>query len=177
MDPILILIACALMAWLFAGAAWGKFQSPLRMKGIIDNYQVLPFKVSTRFVIILASIELLIALAVLLPVSRQWGALMAAVLLVGYGGAVAVNLLRGRTDFDCGCSGPAARHSLGSVGTPLLWRNTALVLVAGLAMAPLAARPLQWIDYVVVMLAAAFFILMYQVVENLLANHQQLIKL
>lgn len=174
MDPIYILIACALMAWLFAAASWHKFQSPVAMAAIIDNYRVLPFNATSTMVIVLAGFEAAIALAVLLPTSRQWGALAAGVMLLTYTAAIAVNLLRGRTDFDCGCSGPAGRKT---ITAPLMLRNVLLVLIAAVAMSPLAARPLQWVDYIVVMLATTFFILIYQVIDKLLANRQLLARL
>lgn len=174
MDTVPIFIACSVTAWLFASAAWTKLRAPLRMAGVIDNYRLLPFYASQALVRLLAGIELITAFAVLLPSTRQWGAVAAAILLMIYAGAIAINLVRGRTDIDCGCTSTKERKI---IGPSLLWRNAVLIVIACIAALPLAERPLAGLDYLVAILTTAFIIVLYQIVERLLVNHQQLAKL
>ena len=72
---------------------------------------------------------------------KELPALAAAVLLTVYSCAIAINLLRGRRDLDCGCGGPPQRLHPGLVG-----RNLALVAMGLLACAPVNTRQLGWLD-------------------------------
>lgn len=84
------------------------------------------------------------AAAILFTPSAGFGA---AVLLLLYGAAISVNLVRGRNEIDCGCglSGTSTELSVALVA-----RNLALAAVALAATMPAGSRPLTWIDGVTV---------------------------
>jgi hypothetical protein len=83
-----------------------------------------------------------VAISLLLPLYR-WAALGAVALLVLYSVAIAINLVRGRREIDCGCFGPAARVPLSG---GLVARNALLIGAAALVSLPVGARPLVWVD-------------------------------
>ena len=83
-----------------------------------------------------------------------------------YGGAIAVNLVRGRRHVACGCLGPAAEQPLHA---GLLVRNTLLVVAAVAAAMPVTARPLSGLDGFTVVVAVATLALLYLGADGLMA--------
>jgi len=78
-----------------------------------------------------------------LPATRSRGAMLAAVVLVVYAAALALNLRRGRNRIDCGCLG------FGQADRIAWWmvaRNLALTALALLAAFPVSSRALVALD-------------------------------
>ena len=91
---------------LFLAAAWHKLRDPRAFQAVLERYELVPAAIVRPVAWGVIATEIYLALRV--PFS--WRAnLAAAALLLVYGLAIATNLLRGRTDLDCGCTGPAAR--------------------------------------------------------------------
>jgi hypothetical protein len=88
-------------------------------------------------------------------------------LLLLYSAAIGINVYRGRTGIDCGCSGPAGRVP---VSGALIVRNGVLLVVAGLAALPTTARVLQAIDGLTIAAAVITFALLYAGADTALAN-------
>jgi hypothetical protein len=87
-----------------------------------------------------AAIEAVAAIALVMAPTRPIGALLAALLWLGYGAALLSSLRRGDAAFDCGCSFTAQRKP---VDRFTVARPFALMIVAGLvAVAPEAPAPL-----------------------------------
>ena len=85
-------------------------------------------------------------------------------LLLGYAGAIALNLHRGRRDIACGCGGPDQRRPIaGWMG----WRNLVLALLLGIAIWPWSDRAMTWMDGVTIAFGLAAAIVVYLCVDRL----------
>lgn len=174
MDPISVLLAALFLAWLFVTAGWHKLRDPIYYAGIIEAYRLPLLRGSKGVAVVIGGVELIIAAALLVPSSRPAAAMVAACLLALYGVAIGINILRGKTDIDCGCSGPLGKQPISGW---LLWRNGVLVLMAFCAGASMSVRSLGWLDWVVILMGSLSAVLLYQVGERLLSNSHLLIKL
>jgi hypothetical protein len=102
--------------------------------------------------------------------AAPWAGLAACGLLLLYGLAIGINLLRGRSEIDCGCLGPAGRQSLSSW---LLARNSLLALGAALSSLPLSDRSLHAIDGATLFGGLITLVLLFHAVDLLAANHSR----
>lgn len=173
-DPILVITCALVVAVILASGATHKVRAPARFTRQLEDYLLLP-QVTLKLVARgLPLLEFGVAFALLLPASRPIAALLAAALLALYAAAISINLWRGRTDIDCGCSGPDQAQPLRPA---LLVRNgllAALALAAGIAP---QARDLGLFDGFVVIAASGVALLIYAASEGLLANAPRLLKL
>ena len=71
--------------------------------GIISGYRLIPISLvwSAAALVIFAEFLAIISLLLMLPFLKY----LAAVMLVGYAIAIQINVVRGRTEIDCGCGG------------------------------------------------------------------------
>ena len=173
-DPIFIIASALAIAVLLASAATHKVGAPARFARQLADYQLLPDSLVRPVARLVPLLELAIAFALLLPVSRGWAALSAASLLALYAAAIGINLWRGRRDIDCGCAGPDQAQPLRPV---LLLRNSVLVVLALLASVAPIARDMTVFDGFVTVAAAAVALLIYAAADGLLANSPLLLKL
>jgi hypothetical protein len=116
---------------LWSAAAWHKLQDRAGFTRALAGYELLSpplFRLAGQM---LPLLEALLAVCLLVPASRAPAALASAILLVTYGAAMAVNLVRGKADIDCGCAG-----SEGQVISWWLVSRNALLCCASLALLP-----------------------------------------
>jgi len=172
-DPIFIIASAIAIAVLLASAATHKVRAPARFARQLADYQLLPDSLVRPVARLIPLLELAIAFALLVPVSRGWAALSAAGLLALYAAAIGINLWRGRRDIDCGCAGPDQAQPLRPV---LLLRNSVLVVLALLASVAPIARDMTLFDGFVTVAAAAVALLIYAAADGLLANSPLLLK-
>lgn len=121
-------------------AGISKLRHRALLPGVIANYRLLPPVLVTPAATILPLAEIAIGImliAGLAPVP----VLLAMLLLALFAGAMATNILRGRSHIDCGCGRSQLRHP---IGWPLVVRN--LLLVALVAPRLLPAPPLSTLD-------------------------------
>lgn len=141
LQGMAIQAGAVLLILLFLQAAWHKFSDYGRFLGLLADYRLLPELLLEPAARLLLLSEALCALLLVWPVSRPAGAVLAASLLLLYALAIAINLLRGRVQVECGCGG---------AGQPLSWwlvlRNALLLLIAlacalagSIALEPLAS--------------------------------------
>ncbi|MBZ9781660.1 methylamine utilization protein MauE [Pseudomonas sp. REP124] len=173
-DPIFIIASAIAIAVLLASAATHKVRAPARFASQLADYQLLPQGLVRPVARLVPFLELAIAFALLVPVSRHWAALSAASLLALYAAAIGINLWRGRRDIDCGCAGPDQAQPLRPV---LLLRNSVLVAVALLASVAPVLRDMTVFDGFVTLASAAVALLIYAAADGLLANSPLLLKL
>jgi Methylamine utilisation protein MauE len=76
---------------------------------------------------------------------------------------MAINLLRGRNDIDCGCGGAAHPLSWG-----LVVRNVVLAAAALAASRPTLERGMNWIDALTLVLGVLAFYALYLMADELL---------
>ena len=146
-DPLPVWIAAAVTAMLFAHAALAKAGDLPLLEQHLAVYGVPPV--------------LLPAAARLLPALES----LVAVLLLAYGAAMGVHRWHGHA-LDCGCGGEPL-----PVSWALVARNGVLVAVAAVAAAPVAARPMGYADFAVVVAAVTLATLLYAAFNQLLRHH------
>lgn len=173
-DPIFIIASALAIAVLLASAATHKLRAPARFAKQLADYQLLPEALVRPSARVIPVLELAIAFALLVPVSRSWAALTAASLITLYAAAIGINLWRGRRDIDCGCAGPDQAQPLRPV---LLLRNSVLVGLALLASVAPIVRDLTVFDGFVTLASAAVALLIYAAADGLAANSPLLLKL
>jgi hypothetical protein len=180
LDPALSLALRLALAWLLLAAALHKARHRNAFRAALAGYRLLPGRWVAAAAWGLAAAELSAGLLLLSAPARDgaaWdgatpaGAALAGGLFVLYGGAIGLNLARGRRHIDCGCAGPGGRRTL-SEG--LLLRNVVLVLAVVTAALPPPARPWVWIDAVTVSGGVAALALLYAAIDAVLANAPRL---
>jgi len=155
-----------LAALLIAGAAH-KLRRPSAFFEILSNYRIAPEALSPVIGAIAIAAELAIAVGLLIPAIRSIAACAGAGLFAVYGGAIALNIARGRTAIDCGCSFGGGRE--GRLTPWLLARNGALALAALAVALPVGARALGWVDGATIIIFVAGAAALYAAFEALMA--------
>ena len=171
MDPVFTIIVSICMSLMFGFAAVHKLKAVSVFKATMDEYQLVPLMLSAVVAVLLIVAELAAAILVLVPAVRTTGFMIMAVLLLIYAAGIGINLLRGRRDIDCGCSGPSSRHELSGW---LVLRNLVLLGLALLAANPPAQRPMNWLDAVVVLFSVMVASGLYMGMNQLLAQAPRL---
>jgi hypothetical protein len=166
LDPVLRLLIRAGLALLFASAAAHKLRDLTAFRASLAAYELVPRTVVRGVSVLIAAGEGIVAGALLLLGSSALPALAAAALLGVYTSAIAINLMRGRRDIDCGCAGPMRRQPLGA---GLVVRNLVLFSAAVVSALPADPRAFVWIDVFTVVSGLAASCLLYRAVETLLA--------
>jgi len=169
--PDLISIGLAwFLAWLFAAAALHKFRAPDDYRELLGAY--LPGLPSSRvFVWLPASLELGLALLLLLPQLRSVGLAGGALLLLAYAGLMGLQLARGNTDLKCGCAGAASSTTVSPV---LVVRNLVCALLALAALAPSVLVSAGLAGMVLSIFIAVFSVVIYLSTEQIISNAQQI---
>ena len=171
LDPVLGHAVAGAIALVLAVGAWSKLADLDAFAFAVERYRLLPPAAARVVGFVLPFAEIAAAALLVVPALRPTGALLAATLIALVSGAVAVNLLRGRIDIDCGCGGPGHRQLL---SWRLPARNALLVAACALAAAPAAARPLVWLDAFTATFAAAALWFVYAAADELLSDPQRL---
>jgi hypothetical protein len=124
----------------FVQAAIAKLRHRDLFPGVLANYRLLPEALIAPVAMILPAAELLIGLA-LLAGGQRFAVLPAAFMLCAFAAAMAINIVRGRNQIDCGCGRSQLRQ-------PLSWLLVArnLVLAALLLPRLLPAPPSSSLD-------------------------------
>ena len=171
MDPVFTIIVSICMSLMFGFAAVHKLNAVAVFKATMDEYQLVPLILSGVVAVLLIVAELAAAILVLVPAVRTTGLMIMTVLLFIYAAGIGINLLRGRRDIDCGCSGPSSRHELSGW---LVLRNLVLLSLILLAANPPAQRPMNWLDAVVVLFSVMVASGLYMGMNQLLAQAPRL---
>ncbi len=101
----------------FAEAGLAKFRHRALVPGVVANYRILPGWAVAPVAAWLPAVEVGLALALFASVltggAVRGAAGAAAALLVVFGAAMAINIVRGRRMIDCGCGRSQLRQPLG----------------------------------------------------------------
>ena len=158
-EPLILWALRSFLAALFAVAAISKLGAMEEFHGVVRNFRLLPDPLAKPVAMALPVAELAVAAGLLIAPLAPPAALTAALLLAGFGIAIAINVMRGRTAIDCGCfrNGMKQRISWAMVG-----RNAVLTAMA-LATAALlpAARAAGPADVAAGAMAGTVLILLY----------------
>ncbi len=173
-DPAMTSLAATTVALVLAAGAWQKLRDPLAFELAVEAYELLPAALVRPLARLLPLLEGAGAVLLVIGPTRAVGAALALAVLALVTGAVAVNLLRGRTDVGCGCGGLEDEQPLSWV---LVARNA---LLAGLALAAAgtaAPRSLAGLDYLTIAAGALALYGIYVVANQLIANAPRLARL
>jgi uncharacterized membrane protein YphA (DoxX/SURF4 family) len=166
LDPSIDWMLRIVLAATFAMASFHKLRDMDRFREILISYR-LPLGSGTPLLAkAIPVFELIVAISLIVIPGYISGA-AALCLLLAYSSAIALNLQRGRTDLDCGCSGPAHRQP---IGLGLLLRNALLAAMAALTMLPTSARMQVWLDAIPILLGAFVSITLFAGFEAALRN-------
>ena len=173
LDPLVILIASGVLIAVFVRAIWHKLSDFDVFKASFADYELLPQNLVAPAALVLVLAEAAIVVGLVVPLTRPAAAIGAVSLLVLYGGAIAVNLRRGRYMIDCGCGGP---------GQGLSWflvaRNAILAMIAAMAAAAPGLRSISIADALILGLSVVTVWLLILASEQAAANdaHRQFIR-
>lgn len=176
LDPLIFRLITLLFALLLITAGTHKLGDLLRFQGILRDYQILPAQLVGGVSLLLPVAEILIGLGWALLWRIDLVSMMSAALLASYAFAMGLNLWRGRTYIDCGCSFSSAKNRNGNSGTQqlsiwLIYRNGLLIVLALLTNLDLATRTLGSLDYFALLAASLTLIFAYSAFNQLLVNH------
>lgn len=168
-DPLITLIISTSLALLFFMAARHKMSAPHRFEAQLEAYDLLPASLVSPTARVLPIVEMAIVFLILIPATRPFAAFVASLLLTAYALAMAINLVRGRKDIDCGCGGQPQVLSAW-----LLLRNVVLVAGSCLLLVPNNGHAIAWSDIPFLFLMTAVLAMVYLLVEQLVRNQSNL---
>lgn len=174
LDPVLLHATSYTLGAVFLAGALAKLRERHVFVGVVQAYGLLPVPLVVVFSFCVMLAEFAVGAALWWPPAWPWAQFAGLVLLAVVTGAVVVNLLRGRTDIDCGCGGASGDQQL---SWALVGRNGVLALLLGLGTAPASVRALQWLDYATIAFATLTGFALYAGVNQLLANRPRLASL
>ena len=164
-DPLTVLVLSTSLALLFFTAAMHKLNSSARFRAQLAAYELVPSAILPGLARAIPVAEMAVVFLILVPITRPWAGALATSLLASYSVAMAINLLRGRDDIDCGCGGQPQMLSYW-----LLLRNAALIVGCFLLVIPVTGRALVWADFILLTLMVAVLSCAYLLVEQLVRN-------
>jgi uncharacterized membrane protein YphA (DoxX/SURF4 family) len=127
----------------FVAAAIPKIADPPAFAHMIYNYRLVPGALVNGLALLMPWLELLVGVVLILGVWRREAALIAALLLVVFLGAIGWNLARGHA-VDCGCfdvrsAGKTPEQLLAEMKWVLL-RDVGLLILAGQVLLATSSR-------------------------------------
>ena len=173
-DPAVSAMLVAAIAVLLLVSATQKLRDVPSFHGVLDSYALLPAALLRPTAWTLPIVEASAGLSLLGERTRVLGAALGLTVLGAVTLAVAINLLRGRTDLGCGCGGIEDEQSLSWI---LVMRNLLLAGVLSLSLAHPTPRAFMWLDYLTIGLGAIALYGMYVSANQLLANQPRLWRL
>lgn len=176
LDPLLFRLISFLMALLFGLAAMHKLNDATGFRGILAAYDVLPSAWVSPIAFAIPMLEIALGFAWLFAWRPELISLASVLLLSSYVLAIGINLLRGRSYIDCGCSFSSVNasgddNSVQQLSVWLIYRNLLLIGLAYSAGLEVGTRSIGTLDYfslVAALLALAF---VYAAFNQLLINH------
>ena len=165
LDPVVSHLLALGGALLFGTAAWGKLRSFAGFRATLTDYRVVPERFTGAVSVTICCVELAVSAGLPWPGTRAPAAVLGTTLLLVYAAAIAVNLLRGRRDVDCGCG----RQPTVIAGW-LVIRNMMLAALLTVLQMPVSSRVLGLADYATIAGALIGTVLLFLSAEALLAR-------
>jgi len=166
LDPVVTRAVGATLSIVLLFGALQKLRDPVVFAAAVENYRLLPDAFVPLAARSLPVLELAAGVLLLFPETCLLGGGLALMLLAVVTSAVAINLLRGNANIDCGCGGLSSQ--------PLSWalvvRNALLMALVGLAMQESIGRDLVWADYFTVGGAVLALVGLYVSANQLMTN-------
>jgi len=180
LDPLILRIISVGFAILFIPAAIHKLANISQFTAILRAYKIMPERMTIIASWLIPLLELQLGSAWLLleiiNLPTTIIATMSAMLLGLYTLGIAINILRGRSYIDCGCSFSTTIAKTDNDGTMqhlslgLVVRNVLLIIVALVAALPISVRNFLFIDYFSLLTATIAIVLLFGAFNQLLIN-------
>ena len=174
-DPVAEYILRILLSIIFFRAAFHKSKNRKIFAAELANYQLLPAFLVTPFSILIPFVEWLTAVT-LLNIHLNQPPIVATILLLSYGAAMGINLKRGRTQLDCGCTGPlfSKESTKKTISKTLVLRNIILSFLALLcAGSTMEIRSFDWVDISTIIFGSLVMLALYEAFEQAISNQQR----
>jgi uncharacterized membrane protein YphA (DoxX/SURF4 family) len=170
MDIAISYILRFLLVAIFFRSVLHKIRNYPQFYAELDAYQLLPGFLLPLCALLLPLLEGYCALTLLI---QGWlpPSVVAATLFALYGVAMAINLVRGREDIDCGCNTALVFRQ--SISWALVVRNLVLTGMALLGLVPVVSRSLTALDIVTIACASVAITFVYISIEQAMANQQR----
>lgn len=166
-DPAIGWLAAGGCALLLLAASGHKWRDLSSFRAVLIAYDVLPIEAAALLAVCIPTLELVIGAGLLYPPMCSPAALAASLLLLLYGAAIALNLLRGRSALSCGCGGPGGRWP---ISRGMVARNVALAAGCLVAALPRVPRPWMAVDALTVCGGLIAMALLYLALGTLWEN-------
>lgn len=173
-DPVLSHAMGAALAVVLLSGAWQKLKEQDVFAAALENYRLLPAAMVGWTARLLPLVEALAGALLLFQSTRLPAALLAFALLFLATSAVAINLLRGYSEIECGCGGLGGGIGDQSISWGLVARNLALIAAIPWIAAESTLRELVWMDYLTVACATLALLGLYALASQLLATQPRL---
>lgn len=175
-DPVLATGMQAGTAIVVMLGAFVKWRRLAAFRRTLVDYRLLPEVLTAPVAFAIPAVETLGAAALLFPATRTLGAAVLVALLLAFAAALALNIVRGHTDIDCGCSGFGAPQASAPRGIGWSHVARALLLAALVATAFIesSARPIVWFDNLTLFFSVLLIVCTLFIVDALIANAPRL---
>jgi hypothetical protein len=164
-DPIINLLLAFAFVALFASAAVMKLRAPAIFVATLADYRLIPRPLLQVTGALVIALEVGVAIGLIWPTSRAAASVVGAGVMVLYGAAIGINLVRGRREIDCGCS--LQRRP---IGPWMVVRNLVFAAALLVVMLPVGARPLGVGDVATVGAGLLVLALLYGSLDLLLGR-------
>ncbi|HEB89049.1 MAG TPA: methylamine utilization protein MauE [Deltaproteobacteria bacterium] len=164
LDPAIALLLRVCLATLFGLAAFHKVRDRHAFLETFANHEILPRALTLPGAAFVVVAELLVFLGLVGGFPGPQAGTATLALLGLYTLALAINLVRGRREIDCGCLGPDNRQPLSAW---MIWRNLVLALGALALFLPVANRPFVFVDAITLLGGFLVLSLLFQAANQL----------
>lgn len=164
-------MATLMLSYLFVVGGYQKLTEASHFQRVVRDYRIIPAGWSAWFARGLPVLELATGTALLVPMLQLTALGVAALLLVAYSAAMALNIIRGRRDLDCGCAGPGQEQAISGW---LVGRNGVLLSLVLLSLSIQQSVPLGLMGWSLAFLGATCFALFYHAFNQLITNRELL---
>jgi len=165
LEPMATAFSVTLLVVVFLAASVNKLRSLEIFEGVVYNFRLLPETLVKPTAYSLPFVEMAVAAALIVPATRSYSSWTAVILLGVFTLAVAINLLRGRREIDCGCF--SSGHKSSDLKQTLSWwlvlRNIvlaalALWVAAVPAVAPVGSGLVWLLGMITAIIVAIFYV-------------------
>jgi|GEM_PF-983826 len=111
-EPQIAFIIRIVVGLILLAASIAKLSDYRKFIDVVRNYRLLPECLTRLVALLLPVLEFTIGTALLFGLIMPYPAFAATVFFLLFASAVAINILRGRRDIECGCFRPQQEHHL-----------------------------------------------------------------
>ena len=173
-DPVILMVCIASAAIIALAGAAPKWREPSRFRASLEAFALLPSFAVRPLSFVFPALEAAGALGLLFADSRVPSAIALIALFALFAMALAINVLRGHTDIDCGCSGFIAARASERTPKSIGWWHVArafmLAALSAATLIPASARSLVWFDYLSAGACTLFAVAAWFTLDVLLVN-------